>query len=56
MIIGGQDQILKQHNCFQMSWQKPLQPLEIGAYESIFIDKDGYVTEGSSSNIWILNN
>ena len=27
-----------------------------GAYESIFIDNDGYVTEGSSSNIWILNN
>ena len=27
-----------------------------GAFESIFIDKDGYVTEGSSSNIWILNN
>ena len=26
------------------------------AYESIFIDKSGYVTEGSSSNIWILNN
>ena len=27
-----------------------------GAYESIFIDDDGYVTEGSSSNIWIINN
>ena len=27
-----------------------------GAYESIFIDNDGYITEGSSSNIWILNN
>ncbi len=27
-----------------------------GAYESIFIDSDGYVTEGSSSNIWIVNN
>ncbi|MDC0456688.1 aminotransferase class IV [Alphaproteobacteria bacterium] len=27
-----------------------------GAFESIFIDSDGYVTEGSSSNIWILNN
>ena len=26
------------------------------AYESIFIDNDGFVTEGSSSNIWILNN
>ena len=27
-----------------------------GAYESIFIDDRGYVTEGSSSNIWIINN
>ena len=27
-----------------------------GAYESIFIDDEGYVTEGSSSNIWIINN
>ena len=26
------------------------------AYEGIFIDKEGYVTEGSSSNIWIINN
>ena len=26
-----------------------------GAYESIFIDEEGYVTEGSSSNIWIIN-
>ena len=26
-----------------------------GAYESIFIDDQGYVTEGSSSNIWIIN-
>ena len=26
------------------------------AYESIFIDDDDYVTEGSSSNIWIFNN
>ena len=26
-----------------------------GAYESIFIDDEGYVTEGSSSNIWIIN-
>ena len=25
------------------------------AYESIFIDNEGYVTEGSSSNIWVLN-
>jgi D-alanine transaminase len=27
-----------------------------GAYESIFIDDEGYITEGSSSNIWIINN
>ena len=27
-----------------------------GGYESIFIDDEGYVTEGSSSNIWIFNN
>ena len=27
-----------------------------GAYESIFIDDQGYITEGSSSNIWIINN
>ena len=26
-----------------------------GAYESIFIDDQGYVTEGSSSNIWMIN-
>ena len=26
-----------------------------GAFEGIFIDSDGYVTEGSSSNIWIIN-
>ena len=26
-----------------------------GAYESIFIDDEDYVTEGSSSNIWIIN-
>ena len=25
------------------------------AYEGIFIDHEGYVTEGSSSNIWIIN-
>ena len=25
------------------------------AYESIFIDDEGFVTEGSSSNIWVLN-
>ena len=27
-----------------------------GAFEGIFIDSKGYVTEGSSSNIWIINN
>ncbi|MDC3116364.1 aminotransferase class IV [Alphaproteobacteria bacterium] len=26
-----------------------------GAFEGIFIDSEGYVTEGSSSNIWIVN-
>ena len=25
------------------------------AYEGIFIDQEGYVTEGSSSNIWVIN-
>ena len=25
------------------------------AFEGIFIDNDGYVTEGSSSNIWVIN-
>ena len=25
------------------------------AYESIFIDADNFITEGSSSNIWIFN-
>ena len=25
------------------------------AYEGIFVDQEGYVTEGSSSNIWIIN-
>ena len=29
---------------------------ENNAYEGIFIDSEGYVTEGSSSNIWIINN
>ena len=29
---------------------------ENNAYEGIFIDHEGYVTEGSSSNIWIINN
>ena len=28
---------------------------EKNAYEGIFIDKEGYITEGSSSNIWIIN-
>ena len=28
---------------------------EKNAYEGIFIDHEGYVTEGSSSNIWIIN-
>ena len=28
----------------------------MGAYEAIYIDIEGFVTEGSSSNIWILNN
>ncbi len=26
-----------------------------GAFEGIFVDSDGYITEGSSSNIWIIN-
>ncbi len=25
------------------------------AYEAIFVDNDGFITEGSSSNIWIYN-
>lgn len=29
---------------------------EKNAYEGIFVDHEGYVTEGSSSNIWIINN
>ena len=29
---------------------------EKNAYEGIFIDHEGYITEGSSSNIWIINN
>ena len=29
---------------------------ENNAYEGIFIDHEGYITEGSSSNIWIINN
>ena len=28
---------------------------EKGAYEAIFVDQDDYITEGSSSNIWIVN-
>mgnify|MGYP001487931044 FL=1 len=27
-----------------------------GAFEAIFVDSEGYITEGSSSNIWIINN
>ena len=29
---------------------------EKNAYEGIFIDHEGYITEGYSSNIWIINN
>ncbi len=29
---------------------------EKNAYEGIFVDHEGYITEGSSSNIWIINN
>ena len=29
---------------------------EKNAYEGIFIDREGYITEGSSSNIWMINN
>ena len=29
---------------------------EKNAYEGIFIDNEGYITEGSSCNIWIINN
>ena len=29
---------------------------EKNAYEGIFIDSEGYITEGSSSNIWMINN
>ena len=28
---------------------------EKNAYEGIFIDREGYITEGSSSNIWMIN-
>lgn len=27
---------------------------EAGAYEALFVDKDGFVTEGSSTNAWII--
>jgi D-alanine transaminase len=27
---------------------------EVGAYEAIFVDDDGFVTEGSSTNAWIV--
>ena len=30
------------------------QAYEAGAYEAVMIDKDGTVTEGSSSNVWIV--
>ena len=46
-------QILRQLNYYQMFWLKPM--LIKNAYEGIFIDHEGYVTEGSSSNIWIIN-
>ncbi len=29
---------------------------EVGAYEAWFVDDEGYVVEGSSSNAWIINN
>ncbi len=29
---------------------------EKGAYEGIFVDRDGNITEGSSTNIWIVTN
>lgn len=27
---------------------------EAGAYEALFVDKDGFITEGSSTNAWII--
>jgi len=29
---------------------------EAGAFEAVMVDKDGYVTEGSSTNIWMVTN
>ena len=37
-----------------MFWLKPML-IKKNAYEAVFIDHEGYVTEGSSSNIWIIN-
>ncbi len=31
------------------------QAIEAGAYEAWMVDDDGYVTEGSSTNVWILD-
>jgi D-alanine transaminase len=31
------------------------QALEAGAFEAIFVNKDGYVTEGSATNVWIVD-
>lgn len=28
---------------------------EAGAFEAVFVDADGYVTEGSSANVWIVD-
>lgn len=28
---------------------------EAGAYEAIFVDRDGHVTEGASTNVWIVD-
>lgn len=31
------------------------QAAETGAYEALFVNEQGYLTEGSSSNLWIVN-
>ncbi|MEI8295798.1 MAG: D-amino-acid transaminase [Alphaproteobacteria bacterium] len=31
------------------------QAVEAGAYEAIFVNDQGYITEGSSANLWIVN-
>jgi D-alanine transaminase len=31
------------------------QALEAGAFEAIFVNKDGHVTEGSATNVWIVD-